>query len=107
MEHLAAVELELLAVFQAVEEPVSVRGLDGKPRGSRRAHAGRGSNVALVAGQSEKWVEVGAETVRGSQIQSVIALADVERAAIHRDALDHIRDINVRIGVAVAVSIGR
>ena len=37
----------------------------------------------------------------------MIALAHVERAAIHLNALDHIRDINVRVGVAIAVGIRR
>ena len=105
MEDPPAVDLGLLAVLQPVQESIAKRALNRDPRILRRAHARRARDVPVVSRQGEERTEMRAQGIGGRQVQCVIALAHVERAAIHLNALDHIRNINVRIGVPVAVRI--
>ena len=102
-----AIELELLAMLQPVEEPVAIRALHRSPRILRRAHARRRRQVARVARHREERRQMRAQSVDRSQVQRMIALAHVEGAAIHLHAFNCAGDENVRVGVAVAVRIRR
>ena len=44
--------------------------------------------------------------INGSQVQGVVAFANIEGAAIHLDALDDAGDEDIGVGVAVAMGVG-
>ena len=104
-----AVQLVLLAMFQAIEESVAECDLAGDPGvgvGIAGSPAADQVEVTVVAGELEEGVEALAGDVGGSEIDGVVALANVEGAAVNGDAIDGQRNESVGIGVSVAMSVG-
>src|SRR5271165_1228328 len=104
-----SVQLVLLAVFQTIEEAIAKGDLTGNP-GVGLSVAGAPAtdeiSIAVVSRELEKAVETLPGDVRGGEIDRVVSLANVERTAVDRDAIDGQRNQSVRIGVAIAVSVG-
>ena len=104
-----SVQLVLLAMFQAIEESVAERDLAGNPRVGLRiagTPAADQVRIAIVSRELEKAIEALPGNVGGSEIDRVVSLANIECAAVHRDAFDRQRNQDIRIGVTVAVSVG-
>ena len=90
-----AVEFVLLAMLEAIEEAVAVRGFGGEPSiGGEifRAPAGDEIDIAIIAGELEEGVDTLAGDVSGSEIDGVVAFADVEGATIDGDGIDDCGD---------------
>src|SRR5215472_10726126 len=104
-----AVELVLLAMLEAVEEAVAKGELSGDPSirfGIGRTPAYHDVGIAVVARELQKVAEARAWSVSRCNVDRVVAFADVEGGTVHIDRLDGQRNKDVRVGVAIPVSIG-
>ena len=108
-EQAIGIEFVLLAMFEPIQESIAVRSLQHDPgmRISGWAPAADGVDIAVVAGYGQERLQLRAEIIGGGKILGVVSLADVEGAAIGLHAFDCRGNQNVRIGIAVAVGVGR
>src|SRR5271165_4970228 len=105
-----SVQLVLLAVFQSLQKAVAEGQLQGNPLIGcwvRGTPAGHQVGIAIISRELYEAGQLLARNVVGSQIDRVIALQNVERAAIDGHLINDRRNKNVGIGVTIAVSIGR
>src|SRR5271165_402812 len=103
-----SIQFVLLAMLQSLQEAVAERQLSRDPSvGLRilRVPTGHKVAVAIVSRELEEAADALSRDVRGSEIDGVVAFADVEGSAVHGHGFDGRRNKEVRIGVAVAVSI--
>src|SRR5208283_3034020 len=105
-----AIELVLLAVLKPLQEAVAERCLGRDPGVGLRVRgipASHEVGVVVVARELEETADALARNVSRGEIDGVVAFANVEGSAIDGDGFDDWRDEKVRIGIAVAVSVGR
>src|SRR5271167_4466406 len=105
-----SIQLVLLAVLQALEEAVAERQLGRDPGVGLRilgTPASHHIRVAIISGELEEAADALSRNVSGSEIDGVVAFADVEGAAIDGDGFNDGRNQEVWVGVAVAVCVSR
>src|SRR5271170_1542149 len=107
LEDARAVDLELLAMFQAVQKSVAVRGLRQNPGMAVGTESRDQVQVPVVTGQCDEGVKLGAQAVSRRKILRVVSLAHIERSSVHLNTLDRLRNENVGVRVSVSVRIGR
>ena len=103
------IPLVLLPVLQPFHQAIAVIGLHSHPLllcGIRGRKSGRQIRVAIVAGESEEPAQLRARIICGRQVQRMIALQHIESAAVCRHAAQHAGDVDIRVGVAVAMRVG-
>ena len=63
--------------------------------------------IAVVASELEEAVETRTRRIRRGDVDGIVAFAHVEGGAVHVDRANGQRNQEVRVGIAVAVSVGR
>src|SRR3984893_2341644 len=106
-ESLLGIDFVLLPMFPAVEKPVSVRSFKGQPRLMPDVQSSAEIQVALITSEGQKGIETRTPPVGRGQIDGMISLSDVERAAVDLNAFDRLRNKDVWVGISVAMRICR
>jgi len=104
------IPLELLAVLEPLHQTVAVVRVHSQPlsfRGIGRRESGGKIRIAIVAGKGEKAIQLRAQAVGRGQVESVVAFEHVECAAVGGYAAERSGDVDIRVGVSIAVRVGR
>ena len=110
LELAQTIQLVLLAVLQSLEKPVAIGGLCCDPGVRRRVTgtpAGNEIDVSIVPGNFHKIVQPFPGNVRTGQINRMISFSHVKSTAVHRHRFDDRCNKEIRIGIPIAMSIGR
>ena len=100
------IQLVLLPVLQAIKKSVPIRAGKRDPGILRRTESCHYIDITVIPRDCDKRVKLRAQPINGGDIDRMIALSHIKRAAIHLHALDYFRNKNVGIGVAISVRIG-
>src|SRR5579863_2334036 len=94
-------------MFEPVQEAVAKGNLRQNPGMYVGAETRNEVEIPIVTGQCEEGVKLRAQPVSCGKILRMVAFAHVEGASVYLNALDHLRDENVGVRVAVSVRVGR
>ena len=95
VEDALGIELVLLPMFQAIEESIAVGSFKGDPRCGGWTDPCNQIEISVVAGDGEERVEGGTKSVGSGEVEGMIALADVEGAAVDLDGFQNLWNENV------------
>src|SRR5580704_7715629 len=94
-------------MFEPIEKAVAVGSLCQKPGMGVRTETGNKVKISIVSGKGKEGIKLSAQSVRCRKILRMVAFAHIERAPVYLNATDDLGNKNVRVGVAVAMGIGR
>src|SRR5262249_19123715 len=102
------VQLVLLPMLQAVKKPIPEGRLHSEPRIRgcvRRTPTSDGIHVAVVARDLYEAVESESRNVGRCESDSIVALPNIKRPAVHTHCFNGCRDKKIRIGIPVPVCV--
>jgi hypothetical protein len=109
IEDAERIPLELLSVLEPLHQSVAVVGFESQPLLLFRILWRQASckiDVVTVASDDQKTAELRAKAVSGSQVQRMIALKHIERAAVCCYAAQPAGDKYVGVSVPIPVRVG-